>query len=56
MDNPSLKYAPAGGRVYGPDGKVYWLVDLLRLESKGLLEEGSPILFMTLIRMSLCLK
>src|SRR5690554_519670 len=30
MDNPALKYAPAGGRVYGPDGQVYWLVDLLR--------------------------
>src|SRR5690554_4233602 len=30
MDNPAFKYAPAGGRVYGPDGQVYWLVDLLR--------------------------
>ena len=30
MDNPALRYAPAGGRVYGPDGQVYWLVDLLR--------------------------
>jgi hypothetical protein len=25
MDNPAFKYAPAGGRVYGPDGQVYWL-------------------------------
>lgn len=30
MSNPAERYAPAGGRIYGPDGQAYWLVDLLR--------------------------
>src|SRR5690606_25932506 len=30
MSNPADRMSPMSGKVYGPDGKVYWLTDLLQ--------------------------
>lgn len=30
MSNPADRLSPMSGKVYGPDGKVYWLTDLLQ--------------------------
>ena len=30
MSNPADLMSPMSGKVYGPDGKVYWLTDLLQ--------------------------
>src|SRR5690625_223102 len=30
MSSPADRMSPMSGKVYGPDGKVYWLTDLLQ--------------------------
>jgi len=30
MSNPADRMSPMSGKVYGPDGKIYWLTDLLQ--------------------------